>query len=169
MQQSCQLPMFVSYQRHLGDNQIKETANSKFKRCLTLSLPVLQRAYLNGSKHLIKVQAPSDTITSPLSTQFPDSSKPSGSTTAAPRAKVILGSMLAAMAISGMVSVLIASGGEKVPTMTTDWKGASKEYMKFQKMNPIFGMLILPYLMTLQNLSTNFSVHHAGVGREEGK
>ena len=144
MQQSCQLPMLDSYQHSIGDYQNKETINSKFKQCQILSLPVPQRAYLNGSKLLIKVQAPSDTMTSPLSTQFPDSSKPSGSNTAAPRAKVILGSMLAAMAISGMVSVLIASGGEKVQTMTTDWKGASKEYMKFQKMNPIFGMLILP-------------------------
>ena len=38
-----------------------------------------------------------------------------------------------------MVSVLLASGGEVVPTMNTDWKNATKEYMKFQKMNPIFG------------------------------
>ena len=58
--------------------------------------------------------------------------------------------MLVAMGISGMVSVLISSSGEKVPTMTTDWKGASKEYMKFQKMNPIFGKSIYPTDTTFQ-------------------
>lgn len=57
----------------------------------------------------------------------------------APKSKVILGSILLASGISGMVSVLLASGGEVVPTMNTDWKNATKEYMKFQKMNPIFG------------------------------
>ena len=29
--------------------------------------------------------------------------------------------------------------GEKVSTMTPEWKAANKEYMKFQKMNPITG------------------------------
>jgi Cytochrome c oxidase subunit IV len=57
----------------------------------------------------------------------------------APKSKVILGSILLAAGISGMASVLLASGGEVVPTMNTDWKNATKEYMKFQKMNPIFG------------------------------
>ena len=29
--------------------------------------------------------------------------------------------------------------GQKVHTMTPEWKAANKEYMKFQKMNPISG------------------------------
>ena len=34
---------------------------------------------------------------------------------------------------------LVKTIGEKVPTMTPEWKAANKEYMKFQKMNPITG------------------------------
>ena len=30
--------------------------------------------------------------------------------------------------------------GEKVRSMTPEWVEANKEYMKFQKMNPIFGI-----------------------------
>jgi Cytochrome c oxidase subunit IV len=30
--------------------------------------------------------------------------------------------------------------GEHVHTLSDDWKSANKEYMKFQKMNPIHGI-----------------------------
>ena len=30
--------------------------------------------------------------------------------------------------------------GEHVHTLSDDWKSANKEYMKFQKMNPIYGI-----------------------------
>ena len=47
--------------------------------------------------------------------------------------------MVVACGLAGMSSVLLNTRGEVVPTMNTDWKNATKEYMKFQKMNPIFG------------------------------
>ena len=57
----------------------------------------------------------------------------------APKTQVILGSMLLTMGLAGMCSILLVSRSEVVPTMNTDWSNATKEYMKFQKMNPIFG------------------------------
>lgn len=82
----------------------------------------------------------------------------------APRASVILGSLGASLGISGFVwSIFMARGlnavgqlqrfqlnyfvsffllvfaGEHVKTLSDDWKSANKEYMKFQKMNPIWG------------------------------
>lgn len=58
-----------------------------------------------------------------------------------------------------MVSVLLASGGEVVPTMNTDWKNATKEYMKFQKMNPIFGESYKMFgRVSHSNLTSNFFI-----------
>ena len=54
--------------------------------------------------------------------------------------------MVVACGLAGMCSVLLNSRGEVVPTMNTDWNNATKEYMKFQKMNPIFGKT---YIMTV--------------------
>lgn len=66
----------------------------------------------------------------------------------APKSQVILGSMLLTMGLAGMCSILLVSRGEIVPTMNTDWSNATREYMRFQKMNPIFGEQQSLYLIT---------------------
>ena len=41
---------------------------------------------------------------------------------------------------NGCADGAVATTGEKVRTLESDWVEANKEYMKFQKMNPIFGI-----------------------------
>lgn len=87
----------------------------------------------------------------------------------APKSKVILGSMLLACGIAGCCSVALSSGGEIVPTMNTDWKNATKEYMKFQKMNPIFGESIRSDLLFLEATANQSFNEFEGISRDQGK
>lgn len=59
---------------------------------------------------------------------------------AAPRGKAISGALGASIVLSGFVWSILMGTGHKPPTITDDWRQANKEYMKFQKMNPIFGI-----------------------------
>jgi hypothetical protein len=55
-----------------------------------------------------------------------------------PRSTVVIGGVAGAVC----TSLLIMFSMHKplpVPTMSKEWQDASKEYMKFQKMNPISG------------------------------
>lgn len=55
--------------------------------------------------------------------------------------KVIIGSIGAAMCLS-FFTVAIQAGCATVPkTLSKEWVETQKEYMKFQKMNPIFGII----------------------------
>ena len=66
----------------------------------------------------------------------------------APRPQVILGSMVATMGMAAMISVLFMSRGEKLHTVNSEWRAATKEYMKFQKMNPITGESLNIFLLS---------------------
>ena len=59
---------------------------------------------------------------------------------AAPRGKAIGGALGASVVLSGFVWSILMGTGHKPMTITDDWRQANKEYMKFQKMNPIFGI-----------------------------
>mmetsp|Transcript_12590 Transcript_12590/g.12223 ORF Transcript_12590/g.12223 Transcript_12590/m.12223 type:complete len:91 (-) Transcript_12590:263-535(-) len=58
----------------------------------------------------------------------------------APRHLAIVGSIVVTFSLAACCSLAMMSGGEKVETLNSDWKSANKEYMKFQNMNPIFGV-----------------------------
>lgn len=59
---------------------------------------------------------------------------------AAPRGKAITGVVGVSAVLSGFVWSIMMSTGHKPSTLTNDWRQANKEYMKFQKMNPIWGI-----------------------------
>ena len=77
--------------------------------------------------------------------------------------------MLLACGLAGCCSVALSSGGEIVPTMNTDWKNATKEYMKFQKMNPIFGEPTTTRLFNFQASTNHPNNDFEGVSRDQGK
>lgn len=57
-----------------------------------------------------------------------------------PKAKAIGGAIGASFVVTGFIISILYASGQKVHTMTPEWKAANKEYMKFQKMNPISGI-----------------------------
>lgn len=74
----------------------------------------------------------------------------------APRATVVLGGVLGAVT----TSLLIMFSMHKplpVPTMSKEWKDATKEYMKFQKMNPIFGESSPPFTLSVSLVPVLYS------------
>ncbi|KAJ1408396.1 hypothetical protein B484DRAFT_456341 [Ochromonadaceae sp. CCMP2298] len=60
--------------------------------------------------------------------------------TKAPRGTVIFGSLAVSFAIAGLFHGTMLSRGEKPHTMSESWRAANKQYMIFQKMNPISGI-----------------------------
>lgn len=59
---------------------------------------------------------------------------------AAPRGNAIFGALGVSVVASGFLWSILMSTGHKPSTLSNDWKQANKEYMKFQKMNPIWGI-----------------------------
>jgi hypothetical protein len=58
----------------------------------------------------------------------------------APRGSAIGGVIGVSIVASGFLWSILMANGHKPKTMSNDWSQANKEYMKFQKMNPIFGI-----------------------------
>jgi len=56
------------------------------------------------------------------------------------RTQVILGSIGLTCVVSLFFWSILMARGEHVHTLSDDWKAANKDYMKFQKMNPITGI-----------------------------
>eukprot|EP00599_Poterioochromonas_sp_BG-1_P008127 CAMPEP_0173133926 /NCGR_PEP_ID=MMETSP1105-20130129/998_1 /TAXON_ID=2985 /ORGANISM="Ochromonas sp., Strain BG-1" /LENGTH=71 /DNA_ID=CAMNT_0014045649 /DNA_START=72 /DNA_END=287 /DNA_ORIENTATION=- len=61
-----------------------------------------------------------------------------------PKSQAVGLSVIAAFGLSGVISLILASKASKPHTMTKEWQAANIEYMKFQKMNPIFGISSKP-------------------------
>jgi hypothetical protein len=58
---------------------------------------------------------------------------------AMPKSNVIAAGVGAGCVVAGFLWVITMSNGEKPKTMNPKWAAATKEYMKFQGTNPIFG------------------------------